>query len=406
MDIEVKPSRALGYVEAPPSKSMAHRLLIAAALSEGTSHISNVAYSEDILATLDCIRAMGAGAEAEGSLVTVTGADLTKRPGGTCFPCRESGSTIRFFMALAMLSKGQADFYGSETLLSRPFSVYEEICRDQGIAFERQGDHIRIAGRLIPGNLSVKGNVSSQFITGLLFVLPLLDKDSTITFTTEVESKSYLDLTLSAMKSFGVKAEWTKEGNLFVPGGQKYRPQDLAVEGDYSNAAFLDIFNYCGGQVTTGGLIKESLQGDRVYRDYFEKLKKEAATVDITDCPDLGPVLMICAAVNHGGTLTGTRRLKMKESDRGTVMCAELAKFGVETDQQEDSISVKKCPLHAPSETVSGHNDHRIVMSFTTLMTLTGGKLSGAQAVRKSFPDYFDKIKALGIEVKENGMDQ
>ncbi len=405
MNITVKPSKACGTVAAPPSKSMAHRLLICAAMAKGTSHITNIAYSEDILATIDCIRALGAEVTTGESDVTVKGTDISKRDAAKLM-CRESGSTIRFFIGLSMLSEKKAEFFGSETLLSRPFSVYEEICDKQNIRFDRKGDYIELEGKIKPGVFKVPGNVSSQFITGLLFVLPLLDKDSRIEFTTEVESKSYLDLTLDALKSFDVVARFDSEGNLEIPGCQEYKARDIATEGDYSNAAFLDIFNYIGGNVNVTGLLEESLQGDRVYGKYFDALKAGKATLDISDCPDLGPVLFIAAACNHGGIFTGTKRLKIKESDRGTVMCEELSKFGIKSRQEEDTIEIIAGELHAPSEYVLGHNDHRIVMSFATLLSITGGSLLGAQAVRKSFPDYFDKISSLGIEVIKDGMDQ
>jgi len=405
MDIVVKPSRAEGLVTAPPSKSMAHRLLICAALSEGTSHITNIAYSQDILATLDCIRAMGAKALAGENDVVVEGIGKGIKDGNIEFQCRESGSTIRFFMAIGMLTEGTSIFYGSPTLLSRPFTLYEDICKKQNIDFVRENDRISITGKLKADNFELPGDISSQFITGLLFVLPLLEKDSSITFTTEVESRSYINLTLKAMESFGVQANWEGEGKLVIPGNQEYKAKNLAVEGDYSNAAFLDIYNYMGGSVTVEGLDKESLQGDRVYLELFKKLSEGKTTIDISDCPDLGPVLFACAALNHGAVFTGTKRLKIKESDRGTVMCEELKKFGVESRQEENEIEIYKGDISAPAEAISGHNDHRIVMTFTTMLSVTGGRLSGAQAVNKSFPDYFDKMKSIGIEVSKDGMD-
>ena len=248
--------------------------------------------------------------------------------------------------------------------------------------------------------------MSSQFITGLLYALPLKDKDSRIVFTTKVESASYIDLTLCAMKEFGVKVEKRNDGSLFIPGGQSYKAAHVVTEGDYSNAAFLDIYNIMGGDVKVKGLLNTSLQGDRVYRELFERLSKERAVIDISDCPDLGPILFVAAAMNHGALFTGTKRLKIKESDRGSVMCAELSKFGVKTKIEENSIEIEKCELKVPGEAISGHNDHRIVMAFTTILSLTGGRLEGAEAVRKSFPDYFERIKELGIEVSEDGMDQ
>lgn len=405
MRIKVHPSIAHGKVSAPPSKSMAHRMLICAALSEGTSRIDNIAFSQDILATLDCVKAMGADVAIDGNVITLTGIGGKDTLPPTTYMCRESGSTLRFFMGIAMAVGYDSTFCGSETLLGRPLSVYENICKDQGIEYSNEGK-IHLKGQIKPGDYILPGNVSSQFISGLLFSLPLLKGDSQIIFNTNIESLSYIGLTIQALGEFGVKVEWKDEKTLSIPGNQKYISCDTYVEGDYSNAAFLDVFNTLDGQVEVVGLKEDSIQGDRVYKEHFEALVKGPACVDITDCPDLGPILFVVAALNNGGTFTGTARLKIKESDRGTVMCQELAKFGVDTVLEEDQIIIKKCDLHAPTEAISGHNDHRIVMSFTTMLSKTGGELIGAEAVRKSYPDYFDVVKSLGLEVETDGLDK
>lgn len=398
MDIKVRPSKASGMVSAPPSKSIAHRMLICAALAEGESHIDNIAYSQDILASIDCIRAMGAQVTIEGNHVTVTG--TAGNPEVTNdFMCRESGSTMRFFMGVAMLKDGEKRFYGSETLRNRPFSVYEDICDRQGIEFEKCAEYIRINGKLASGEYVLPGNISSQFISGLLFTLPLLEGDSKIILTNGVESRSYIDLTLQAMALYGVDVSWADECTLSISGGQHYRAINSTVEGDCSNAAFLEALNVLGGSVTVTGLNQNTSQGDSVYKELYEQLKAGYANIDISDCPDLGPILFTLAAVCNGAMFTGTARLKIKESDRGSVMCQELAKFGVETVMEDNRIEIKKCELNAPQDVISGHNDHRIVMSMVTLMSVTGGELTGAEAVNKSYPNYFDVVRALGIEV-------
>lgn len=404
MRIKVQPSVAKGVVSAPPSKSMAHRMLICAALSEGKSKIDNIAFSQDILATLDCVKAMGAEVSIDGNVITMVGIGGKDTLPPTTYMCRESGSTLRFFMGIAMAVGYDSTFCGSETLLGRPLSIYENICKEQGIEYSNEGK-IHIKGQIKPGDYVLPGNVSSQFISGLLFALPMLDGDSQIIFSTNIESLSYIGLTLQALEMFGVKASWKDEKTLSIPGNQKYLSHDTFVEGDYSNAAFLDVFNTMNGEVDVTGLKEDSIQGDRVYKKHFEELAKSCATVDITDCPDLGPILFVVAALNHGGIFTGTARLKIKESDRGTVMCQELAKFGVETVLEEDQIIIKKCEYHKPTEAIDGHNDHRIVMSFTTMLSKTGGELFGAEAVRKSYPDYFEVVRNLGIEVETDGMD-
>lgn len=403
MNITVNCSTASGEVKAPPSKSMAHRSLICAALSEGESVLSGVAYSQDILATLDCIRALGAKAEIQEDRVTVTGAANPANRQNAEFPCRESGSTLRFFLPLAMLSENPAVFYGSERLLERPLGIYETICQEQGIAFERKPGQISVQGKLSPGIYQVPGDISSQFITGLLFTLPLLNGDSEIQIQPPIESLSYIRMTVAAMREFGITVNWDKEERLIIPGNQRYQSRRMQVEGDYSNAAFLEAFQTIGGKVQVTGLKEESLQGDAVYRELFEKLSQAEQTVDISDCPDLGPVLFVVAALCHGGRFTGTRRLAIKESDRGRVMCEELGKVGVQTVYGENEIVIKKSALFPPKEPLKGHNDHRIVMALTVLLSKIGGRLQGAEAVAKSYPDFFKEIQKLGIEVQEDG---
>lgn len=404
MNAIIRQSIANGEVKAPPSKSMAHRMLICAALADGTSRIENIAYSEDILATIDCIRAMGATVEENKDTVTVTGIGGKKITHLVEFYCRESGSTLRFFVGIALGVCPEAVFFGSKRLMERPQSVYEKICSSQGIVFET-GESIHIRGNISPGEYELAANISSQFISGLLFALPMLDNDSTIRFNTDIESGSYIELTIKALSEFGIQVIWTDEKTLFIEGNQTYQCTDTVVEGDYSNAAFLDVFNTIDGEVTVTGLKEDSIQGDRVYKELFEKITETKPTIDLSDCPDLGPVLMAAAACNNGAVFTGTARLKIKESDRGRVMCDLLSEFGVDTVYDEDRIEVKKCTLKTPAKAIDGCNDHRIVMTAATLLSITGGQISGAQAVRKSYPDYFDVIKKLGIEVETDGMD-
>jgi len=406
MNVSINPSLAKGEIFAPPSKSLAHRYIICAALADGVSVLSNVDYSEDILATLDCVRALGAKVCVDGDKVTIVGINGIVNKDSVDFLCRESGSTMRFFMGLSFYFGKPSKFYGSETLRKRPFSVYEDICRNEGIEFVKNDDHIFVNGKLSTGNLEIAGNISSQFITGLLFILPLLEKDSVITIIPPVESRSYINLTLQSMNRFGIIADWKSENELLVKGGQTYKACNEKVEGDYSNAAFLEAFNLIGGNVTVAGLNEKSLQGDKVYLDFYKKLSEGNTLIDISDCPDLGPVLFAMASALNGGRFEGTRRLKMKESDRGTVMCRELSKFGVESSINENSIEIKKTELKKPSEILCGSNDHRIVMSLALLASITGGEIEEAEAVKKSYPGFFNDIRALGIEVTDNGMDK
>lgn len=394
MNVTIHPSRPTGSAAAPPSKSMAHRLLICAGQTVGTTRVHGVALSQDILATMDCLQALGVRCEMRDGDVLLTGYTLHCGEAGTVLPCRESGSTLRFFLPLCLFGPPMT-LSGSARLLSRPLDVYADLCRRQGIRYEKGETSVTVQGRLSPGEFRLPGDVSSQFVSGLLFALPGLDGDSVIRLRPPVESRSYIDMTMDALRSFGVQTRWLDRETIAVPGRQYYHfVPDVTVEGDWSNAAF---FLALGVPVT--GLDPESRQGDRVCADYFDALRQGPAALDIADCPDLGPVLFAFAAAHGGGTFTGTRRLRMKESDRGRAMQEELRKFGVEMQVGENVITVGH-GLHTPTEILNGHNDHRIVMALSVLCAQTGGTIEGAEAVNKSFPDFFDRLRALKIEME------
>lgn len=419
MEMIIEKSCANGKIFAPPSKSMAHRALISAALSSGKSIIHNIDLSDDIKATLSCIKELGATYSIDGKTILVEGfgKKLTDAKANSAenenasfdsdnsetrlFNCNESGSTLRFFIPISFLSEKPSRFIGSEVLMTRPMTVYEKICAEQNISFNATKNGIFTKGKLKSGRFEIPGNISSQFVTGLLFSLPLLSGDSEIVLTDSIESKPYINMTIQAQKVFGIETEWKNDFTLFIKGNQTYRETETTVEGDYSNAAFFDAFNFLGGNVEVLGLNKESLQGDKVYYEYFEKLARGFAPLDISDCPDLGPILFVVAAALHGGEFLGTKRLKIKESNRGRVMCEELAKFGIKTLEEENRIVIYGGNLSFPNATIEGHNDHRIVMSLSVLLTLTGGKINGTNAVNKSFPDFFERMKDVGIFVKE-----
>ena len=398
MKVKIEKSKAAGAVFAPPSKSFAHRLIICASLA-GESRVMGLAESEDILATLDCAAAcLGAKFEKDGADISFSESDAYGAASGALM-CRESGSTMRFFIPLCLVKDTECTLFGAGKLLSRPMSVYENICREQNLTFCHEGDRIRVCGPLKSGKFTVPGNISSQFISGLMFALPLLSGDSEIEIIPPLDSKPYIDITMEALAVFGVKAQWHGEYTIAIPGGQKYKPSDERVEGDYSNAAFLEALGLFGGDVDVKGLNENSVQGDKAYLPHFKALCEGAPEINISDCPDLAPILMSVAAAKNGVHLTGTARLKIKESDRGAVMAQELAKFGVPVTVGEDDITVEGGYFRAPDAVLSGHNDHRVVMSMAVLSSLTGGEIEGAEAVRKSYPDFFEVIKKLGIEV-------
>jgi len=401
MIVKIEKSTAFGRVTAPPSKSMAHRYLICGALSAGKSRISGISLSKDIEATLNCLEALGAEVELDGDTVIIGGIDINSKVKSNMLFCNESGSTLRFLIPLCLLFDQKLMLMGSERLMERSLSVYENLCKEQNIPFIEGNNAVALKGRLLSGNYAVRGDISSQFISGLMFALPLLKEDSTIEIIGELESGSYLGLTIKALADFGVRITRKDEHTIYIKGGQTYKKRDITVEGDYSNAAFLDGFNLLGGNVATRGLNANSAQGDRVYKDIYPLLQKGCPTVDISDCPDLGPVLIALAAALNGAVFTGTHRLKIKESDRGEAMKEELAKFGCTVEVEENKITVYKCELKAPQVPLLSHNDHRIVMALSLLLTLTGGEIYGAEAVAKSYPDFFSVLKKLGCIVNE-----
>lgn len=399
MQVTVKPSKAVGEIIAPPSKSMAHRALICGALSV-KSVIKNIAFSKDIEATLGCLKGLGAEVEIFKTQVTIGGLSLDNIPDNAVIDCIESGSTLRFLLPLCMACGKTVTLNGAKRLFERPLVIYEEIAKEQGIVFQKGEDFVKVCGKLQSGKYEVAGDISSQFISGLLFVLPLLSSDSSLTVKGKFESASYIDLTLSALQSFGIEIE-RKDNVFYIKSDKAYQNNNYTVEGDCSNAAFLEAFNYLDGEVKVMGLKPDTLQGDRVYKEIFEKLKNGEKHFDLSDCPDLAPVLFAVSAVLGGAEFTGTKRLKIKESDRANAMKEELSKFGIDVEVLEDSVIVNGGKIKKPTTALSSHNDHRIAMALTLLLTLTGGKIEGSEAVAKSYPDFYKQISKIGIDVNE-----
>lgn len=399
MTVTIKPSKAVGIIKAPPSKSMAHRALICGALTE-KSVIENIAFSKDIKATLGCLERLGAAVKIDGNTVELGGLKFENIPDNAVVDCFESGSTLRFLLPLCMACGKTVTLKGARRLFERPLTVYEDIAKEQGILFEKGEDFVKVCGKLKSGDYKVSGNISSQFISGLLFLLPLLSGDSTLTVIGKFESASYIDLTLCALTDFGV--EIVRKDNVFyIRESQVYKNNNYTVEGDCSNAAFLEAFNYLGGNVEVTALKPDTLQGDRVYKEIFERLKNGEKQFDLSDCPDLAPVLFAVAAFFGGAEFTGTKRLKIKESDRAEAMKQELSKFGINVLVFENSVVVENGQIKTPKTVLDSHNDHRIAMALSLLLTLTGGILRGAEAVAKSYPDFYKQICSIGIDVNE-----
>lgn len=391
------PCTLQGTISAPPSKSMAHRYFIGAALSKENCIISGVDYSEDILATMDCLKALGAEITADGDAVLVNPKNFMKAE-HPILPCRESGSTLRFMIPLALCLGKEVTLTGSTRLLERPLEIYEELCRQYGFSFQKDENSITLSGNLKSGNYQIRGDVSSQFITGLLFALVYLGEDASIEILPPFESRSYINLTLSALQAFGAKVRFTDEYYIQVEKSSLHSYCGR-VEGDYSNAAFLHAFCHIGSEITVENLNPKSLQGDRVYADYFGKIAEGTPTLDISDCPDLGPVLFALAALKNGAVFTGTDRLKVKESDRGAAMHKELSKLGGGLIFGDNKITVPKQELSYRGIPIDSHNDHRIVMAMSVILSQIGGEIQNIEAVKKSYPNFFCDIQKLGAKV-------
>ena len=398
MRAAIRPGSApAGILTAPPSKSMAHRAVLCAALAEGTSRLTHLAHSQDIDATLGAAAAFGAAVRMEDGGAAITGVGIP-RPASGPVDCCESGSTLRFLIPLAALSGAPVTFTGRGRLMQRPQSVYQELFARQGLRFEQAGDSLTVAGPLDSGELELAGDVSSQFVSGLLFALPLLEGDSTLRLRPPVESRSYIQMTRAAQAA-----------------------RDAAIEGDWSQAAFPAVLGALAGDVTVTGLDPDTLQGDAVILQIlrrcgaeihpaadgirFVKSPLHGVEIDLADCPDLGPVLMAMGLLCRGKTvIRNAGRLRLKESDRIAAMEQELRKLGGNIESEGGTITIRESVLHPPAEPLCGHNDHRVVMSLTVLAAAAGlpAVIEGAEAVRKSWPDFFAGMRQLGLEVEED----
>ncbi len=412
MNITIEKGNAYGKISAPPSKSYGHRMLICAALAQGESVIEGISGSEDMLATIDCIKALGctvSKGKGTGDYIIKGCSRSTDFP---IYDCRESGSTLRFFVPIALACTGGGIFKGSARLIERGIGIYEEIFGSRGIIIKKSPDEIIIKGHLKSGYYKVRGDVSSQFISGLLFALPLLEEESIIEITGPSVSRSYIDITLAVLRSFGIDIKENPNNIFQIPGGQSYKPQRTRPEGDWSNAAFFIAISMLqdkikheigkNGGLTVTGLLPDSIQGDRICVKYFEKLQKGCKdAIDISDCPDLGPILFAFAAACTGASFTGIDRLRIKESDRASAMKDILSEFGIESVINGNDMEILPGTLTRPKKPIYGYNDHRIVMSAAVLMTLTGGTIEGAEAVAKSYPSFFEDLGAVGIDIKK-----
>lgn len=401
MKVKILPSKTSGEVSAPPSKSFAHRYLIGSVLSRGKCVIKNIADSDDISATLSCIEQLGGSVTKDGNIVTVIPTN-EKQIENAVFDCKESGSTLRFFIPVVLATGAKnCTFLGSERLLARGIKEYEKLFENSDVKINSDEKSIEVNGKLTAGNYEISGEVSSQYTTGMLFALSGLSGKSTLKITGNAESRAYVDMTIKVLKDFGADIAEPEKNYFEINGKGRLSTGEFTVEGDWSNAAFLIALSRLLGTISVSGLNENSVQGDRFSSVAFDALDGENAEIDLKDCPDLAPILFSYAAYKNGGKFTNTRRLRVKESDRANVMAEELKKFGANVKVYENSVEIKKTQLKPPIVPLCGHNDHRIVMALSVLAAVLGAEIDGAEAVNKSYPDFFRVIKKAGVNVYE-----
>lgn len=400
-----------GTVRVPSSKSCAHRAVICGALSKGKSVISGIDLSDDIRATLDGVAKLGATIYQNGNDFTIDGSNIFGVDSAV-INCRESGSTARFLIPIGAVGGVKCTFIGEGRLPERPLSPLTSLLREHGVDC---GDKmmLKTSGKLQGGVFSLPGNISSQYITGLLFALPLCEKDSEIILTTPLQSAGYVNLTLKILKDFGIKINETPNG-WKIKGNQHYSPLNTSVEADWSQGAFFMAAGALGGNIKLQRLSPDSVQGDmeafKIFKDfgadiywesgnlYCKKDKLHGISIDVSQIPDLVPILAVTAAFAEGETyIYNAERLRLKESDRLSAVADGLRNIGADVEERSDSLLIRGGkPLHGG--VIDGCNDHRIVMAFSIASTAINDEITitNAQSINKSYPDFFDDFNLLG----------
>ncbi|WFA08892.1 3-phosphoshikimate 1-carboxyvinyltransferase [Tissierella sp. Yu-01] len=422
--IRIKPNRLKGEITIPSSKSLCHRAIICASLSDGESIIDNVVFSDDIYATCEGMKKLGAQIEkiGEGSLRIRGG--LPKYEAGETIDCKESGSTLRFLIPISLLSDKRVIFNGRGNLVSRPIDTYYRIFEEQNIKYRNDNGKLplELEGKLKAGTFEVEGNISSQFITGLMFTLPLLNEDSRIIVTTDLESKGYVDLTIDMLGKFGVEIINNEYKEFIIKGNQSYINRDYRVEGDFSQAAFWFVGGILGEEVVSQGVNLDSLQGDKIIVSLIEQMegslvkdnstvntldsKTQGITIDASQCPDLVPILTVLASLSKGETrIVNAGRLRIKESDRLKAISTELNKLGADVKELEDGLIINGVE-YLIGGTVDSWNDHRIAMSLAIASIKSKDEviITNSDAVKKSYPSFWSDFKSLGGIIDEFNM--
>ena len=416
MNVLITPGRLSGSVTIPPSKSQSHRAIIAASLSKGKSVLNNVVLSEDVLATLSAMEKLGVKIVTNNHQLIIHGISRINVADDNFVDCNESGSTIRFLIPLLSLSKQKIVLTGKPGLFKRPMSIYEQLFKDRGLCFQQNDKSIIINGALPADTYQIPGNVSSQFVSGLMFALPLQKDNSIIEVTGELESKEYIDMTIDILKRFGITIEIAGHRYL-IPGNQKYKATNIVIEGDYSQMAFYGVAGLLSGDLTCKNMSSDSIQPDRRVLDFIEKMNGYytwnnsdivfhysntiGTNIDVSQCPDIAPILSILGALSTGKTvIENATRLKYKESNRLSSTYETLKKMNVMVEMTDSSLIIEGKPM-IDGGIFESFGDHRIVMSIAIAAIKANQNviIKNADAVNKSYPNFFQDYQNLGGNV-------
>lgn len=423
-NVKIIPSNLRGSINIMSSKSLCHRAIIAASLSDGISSIKKISFSKDIYATIDSMKNMGAEIKIEDNNLTIHGNSkptLTNKE----IHCGESGSTLRFLIPVALLAKERVTFTGDGKLVERPLSPYYEIFQRQGISYSKSSINelpLTVDGSLFPGKFQIRGDISSQFITGLMFALPLLSGNSQIIITSMLESKGYVDLTMDVLKKFGINILNNDYDSFYIKGNQQYNASNYTVEGDFSQAAFFLAAGVLGEGIECRNLNIDSIQGDKEIINIIERMggnlcykensiiakpsKLKGTIIDASECPDLVPIVAVLGAMAEGSTkIVNAKRLRIKESDRLRAIASGLNNIGADVREFEDSLIIEGKKELKGGE-IESFNDHRIAMalSIASIRCKENIIIKNSDAVSKSYPNFFEDFQMLGGKVYECSM--
>ncbi len=410
MNLTLSPTRLHGAVTPPPGKSQAHRFIIAAALAPGESVIENFIPSEDLEATLRAVETLGAEWKLSGRTLHICGISASSAPSASPprIDCGDSGSTLRFLIPVALALTGGGIFTGSERLMERPLQPYFDLFNEKGIEYSLQDNTLTVRGTLTPGEYRLRGDVSSQFFSGLLFALPLLSSPSVLIPTARLESSTYVTLTLHALSEFGIQipATCSLPPQYHISGDGGYQPRRVSVEADWSQAAFWYAAQCIGNSVSVSGMNDASFQGDHIITEHTERITKGGSvSIDLSGCPDLAPPLAVIGALMDGELrLKNAARLRLKESDRLTAIADTLNALGADIIVENDSLIIRGKPSLKGGVTVDCYNDHRIAMMLAIAATRCAQPvtLTGAECVGKSYPGFWKDYQTLGGIVHEH----